>query len=63
MRDPDELLEPADVSAILKIPVATLYSWRHFGRGPDAYRIGRYLRYRRADLDRWLEQQRTARPR
>ena len=55
--DPDQLLDPEEVSRILKVPVTTLYRWRHFGTGPAAYRIGRHLRYRRRDVQRWTERQ------
>ena len=33
----------------------TIYNWRLRGEGPPAYRIGKYLRYRRSDVDAWLE--------
>ena len=40
----------SDVSAFLGVPVATLYQWRHLGVGPKAYRLGKHLRYRQADV-------------
>lgn len=43
-----------DVSAFLGVPVATLYQWRHLGTGPKAYRLGKHLRYRQADVEAWL---------
>ncbi len=51
----DVLLLTADeVAAFLKVPVATLYAWRHKGVGPQALRVGKYLRYRLADIISWL---------
>jgi excisionase family DNA binding protein len=54
---PAPLLRPEDVAAYLGVPVKTLYSWRHVGRGPRASRVGKHLRYRQEDVDRWLEEQ------
>ena len=47
-----------DVAAYLGVPVATLYRWRYLGRGPNAYRVGRHLRYHPDEVARWA----TARP-
>lgn len=44
-----------DVSEYLRVPVQTLYSWRSQGSGPLARRVGKYLRYRPADVEQWLE--------
>ena len=46
-----------EVSAYLGIPVATLHQWRYQGRGPDAYRVGRHLRYRPDAVVHWLDEQ------
>lgn len=47
----------SDVSAFLGVPVGTLYQWRHTGGGPKAYRLGKHLRYRQADVESWLADQ------
>ena len=46
-----------DVSAYLGVPVGTLYQWRYTGTGPKAYRLGKHLRYRQADVEAWLADQ------
>jgi excisionase family DNA binding protein len=51
----DRLMTMAEVSDLLGIPVSTLYGWRHRGEGPAGYRIGRYVRYRRAEVEAWIE--------
>jgi excisionase family DNA binding protein len=52
----DPLLSPEQLSKELNgIPVATLYQWRLKGTGPRALKVGRHLRYRRSDVDAWLE--------
>lgn len=45
-------------AAYVAIPKATLYTWRtrRAGFGPRAIKVGGCLRYRRADLDAWLEE-------
>ena len=53
--DYEPLMSLHEVAAYLSIPVRTLYSWRAKGEGPRAYRVGKHLRYRQADVDAWLE--------
>ena len=52
---PDEQLTPADLSAELKIPEKTLAQWRWCGEGPAYLKLGSHVRYRRSDVDAWLE--------
>lgn len=46
-----------DVAAYLKVPRATIYQWRCKDYGPPARRIGRYLRFDRAAVIAWLDEQ------
>jgi excisionase family DNA binding protein len=46
-----------EVSTFLRIPVGTLYQWRHRRIGPRASKVGRHLRYDPADVRAWLNQQ------
>jgi excisionase family DNA binding protein len=57
------LLTPKEVGELLQIPVTTLYGWRYAGRGPRALRVGRHLRYRRDDVEEWLDEVDRDRPR
>ena len=50
-------IEPKDY---LGVPVQTLAHWRINGRGPRAFRVGKYLRYDPADVADWLESQRDS---
>lgn len=54
------LLTLTEAATVLRTPVATLRYWRHLGIGPAGFRLGRRVLYRRQDLDRWVEEQRTA---
>jgi excisionase family DNA binding protein len=53
----DELLTEAELAKLLKVSVRTVRAWREKGTGPPALRLGRGVRYRRRDVDAWLEQQ------
>jgi len=44
-----------DVAAFLRVPVQTVYCWRSQGSGPQGRRVGKYLRYRPADVIDWFE--------
>ncbi|SFU04157.1 Helix-turn-helix domain-containing protein [Geodermatophilus amargosae] len=55
---PAELLTIAEAALLLRSPVATLRYWRHLGTGPDSFRLGRRVVYRRDDLDTWIDAQR-----
>ena len=51
----DPLLTISQVAAYLNVPVGTMYQWRHRGVGPIGLRVGRHVRYRMRDVDRWLD--------
>jgi predicted DNA-binding transcriptional regulator AlpA len=51
------LLSTDAVARLLVVPVTTLYTWRYKGTGPKAFKVGKHLRYRLADVLTWLEQQ------
>ncbi|WP_370584985.1 helix-turn-helix domain-containing protein [Micromonospora sp. ANENR4] len=53
----EELWSIDEVSAFLRVPVGTLYQWRHRRIGPRAAKVGRHLRYNPADVRAWLEEQ------
>jgi len=53
----ERLMTLPELSEMLGVPIETLYGWRHRGKGPVGYRIGRHVRYRRAAVEEWLEMQ------
>ena len=55
----ERLLTVEEVAEWLAVPVGTVYAWRYRSTGPASYKVGRHVRFRRADVDRWLEDQRT----
>lgn len=42
-------------AAYLDIPEATLYGWISRGEGPRSYRVGKYRRWKPAEVLAWLE--------
>jgi excisionase family DNA binding protein len=57
---PESLLGPRQLAAYLNVPVGTVYDWRHRGFGPPGFRLGKHVRYRRSDVDRWIDDQAKA---
>lgn len=53
----DSLATPEEIAELLRVPVQLLYRWRYERKGPPSFRIGRYVRYRRVDVERWLDRQ------
>ncbi len=50
----DNLLNVKQVAQYLQLKESTIYSWAQDNKIP-AIKIGRTWRFRRADLDSWLE--------
>ena len=51
----EALISPPQLADYLGVPLSTLYNWRSRRIGPPAYRIGRHVRFRRQDIEAWLE--------
>jgi excisionase family DNA binding protein len=56
---PNEWLSPTEFAALVGVPVRSVYVWNSRGTGPRRHTIGRHCRYRRTDIETWLEQQVT----
>mgnify|MGYP001381723934 CR=1 FL=1 len=52
-----QLMTLADMCELLGVSESTAYYWRQIGKGPRGARIGKKLRYRRADVLAWLDEQ------
>jgi len=46
-------LTVAELAERLGVPVQTVYAWNWSGEGPDRMKIGRHVRYRLADVEKW----------
>ena len=51
----ERLLDTHEVAAWLGLSPNTLRYWRHVHRGPPSLTVGAAVRYRRDDVERWLE--------
>lgn len=53
------LLTIEDVAAQLGVAVQTIYGWRTRQPiyGPPAIKVGKYLRWKPADVDAWIDAQ------
>lgn len=50
-----ELLTTDDLAELLRLTVRAVYHLRHRGTLPPAVKFGNSLRWRRSDIDDWLE--------
>ena len=57
MKRLDKLLSPQDLARYLDVPLSTLYDWRWRGEGPKGFRVGKHIRYRRSDIEEWIQRQ------
>ena len=55
---PNILMGPSEVAKYLGVGERTIYLWAQQGKLP-AFKTGSVWRFRRSDLDRWLESTRT----
>ncbi|WP_434481064.1 helix-turn-helix transcriptional regulator [Gemmatimonas sp.] len=59
----EDLLSPAEVSAMLSVSIHVLAKLRRSRRGPRFYKMShRTIRYRRADVQAWLSAHASANP-
>ena len=56
MQHLEPLIDVHELADYLDVPVKTLYAWRYRRECPLAFRVGRHLRYRRSDIQRWIQQ-------
>jgi hypothetical protein len=55
VNDPDELLTEVQAAKVLSLSSRTLQAWRIRSFGPSFVRAGRAIRYRRRDLNSWMD--------
>lgn len=51
-----KLVSASEAADYLGLAEQTLTNWRYRGRGPRFYRVGQLVKYDRADLDAWLDE-------
>jgi excisionase family DNA binding protein len=60
MQHLEPLISAQELAEYLAVPVKTLYAWRYRRQGPPGLRVGKHLRYRRIDINEWIEQRTEA---
>lgn len=50
-----EYLTTAEAAALVGCSERTLQSWRGAGQGPPSVKLGNLVRYKREDVDAWIE--------
>ena len=50
----EKLLTVEELADYVGVPKSTVYQWNYAGTGPRFLRVGKYTRYRQADVDDWL---------
>ena len=51
-----EMLTVEDVAQMAGLAVGTIRYWRSIGTGPKSFRLGRRVVYKRADVQRWIDE-------
>jgi hypothetical protein len=52
--DPGELIDADEAASLLAVKVQTLATWRSQNRGPEYYKVGRCVRYRRNGIGAFI---------
>jgi PTS system nitrogen regulatory IIA component len=56
----EQLMSVKELAEYLNVNISTVYMWSQHGQIP-AMKIGKMWRYRRSEIDNWLNQRRTPR--
>ncbi len=54
-----EFLTTIDVASILRASPETVRFWRHVGKGPASFKVGRRVLYAREDVDAFIAKARA----
>ena len=52
----EEIMSRPKTAEFLDVTVGTMATWAYRGTGPRYYRVGKHVRYRKADVLAWLEE-------
>jgi predicted DNA-binding transcriptional regulator AlpA len=50
-----KLWSTQELANFLGLPVQTIYQWRKRSYGPPGRKMGRHIRYRPAEVERWID--------
>lgn len=52
-----KLMRLRELAEYLDVSESTVHNWRYRGEGPPGFKVGGQVRYRREDVEEWLEEQ------
>ena len=55
-----DLMTTADVADFIRASESTVRYWRFCGSGPNSFRVGRRVLYRRCEVERWVDEKEHA---
>ncbi len=55
-----EYMTTAEVAQVFRTSPETVRYWRHVGRGPRSFRVGRRVLYARSDVQQWADRLRES---
>jgi excisionase family DNA binding protein len=54
----DRMMTVEDLAEYLGLPIGTIYKQRSEETDPPGYRVGKFVRWKRSEVDAWLETKR-----
>jgi excisionase family DNA binding protein len=57
-----DYMTTAEIAELLRTSPETVRFWRHVGKGPRSFKLGRRVLYDRTDVERWIADARKAQP-
>lgn len=58
MKGDERFMTTTEVAELLRMPVESVRWWRHVGKGPKSFKLGRRVLYAREDVEALIEQAR-----
>lgn len=59
---PPEYMITVEVAELARTSAETVRYWRHVGKGPKSFKVGRRVLYDRADVEAWLDAAKAGEP-
>ncbi|HJN39335.1 MAG TPA: helix-turn-helix domain-containing protein [Chloroflexota bacterium] len=55
----NQLLSVGQLAELLGVPARTIHAWRYRRTAPPGIRLGKHLRFRRSDVEAWIDEHRS----
>lgn len=56
----ERFMTTAEVAEMCRTPAETVRFWRHVGKGPKSFKVGRRVLYAAEDVESWLAKARQS---